>query len=180
MKAELDKKTIRKIMKERRLLYAQKTFSYESIQRILDHPRIQKAKMIACYVSMKNEYPTHELIQKLLKDHRVCTPKIVGRHMEFFEIQSLDDLKEGYYGILEPATKALVSPYDIDVMLVPMLAYDKEGYRVGYGGGFYDRYFSDSFPGYKIGLAYSYQYVPHIERNEFDQKLDEMIVEKVE
>ena len=109
--------------------------------------------------SLPKEVETLSLIQELLKTKRVCVPKVNQDTMDFYEIDSLDDLKEGYFHVLEPTTTALILPEDIDCMLVPMLAFDKQKYRVGYGKGFYDKYFARGYHGYKLGLAFSFQYV---------------------
>lgn len=169
---------IRQKIKEQRLLYSQETFLYYSQlieQQVLRHPLYQKAKIMGIYVSLPTEVNTIHLIQESLRNHRVCVPKVEGNIMHFYEITSLDDLKEGYFHVLEPLTTAYISPQDIDLMIVPLLAYDQELYRVGYGKGFYDKYFASGFCGYKLGLAFDFQYVYHIDRNQYDYPLDEII-----
>lgn len=176
----MDKKTIRTMILKKRLGISAQTFSLQSkkiCQQLLQHEEIQKATMIGCYVSLPCEVDTHELIQKLLVHHRVCVPKVEGNIMNFYEISSLADLKEGYFHILEPSTSLLVAPWDIDCMIVPLLAYDQKKYRVGYGKGFYDRYFAGRYQGYKIGLAFSFQYVECIDIDKYDQSLNEIICE---
>lgn len=169
------------MMKEKRLLLDQKTFSlynYQILNKVLKHPRCLQAKIIGCYVSLTGEVDTLELISILLQTHRVCVPKVEGQVMHFYEIQSLDDLKEGHFHVLEPITKKKIFPQDIDLMIVPMLAYDQNLNRVGYGKGYYDCYFASGFQGYKLGLAFSFQYIDYINTNQYDQPLDEIINEK--
>lgn len=176
----LDKSIIRKDIKAKRLQMDLETFSLYSQhihQQVMIHPQIQQASMIACYVSLPKEVETLSLIQELLKTKRVCVPKVNQDTMDFYEIDSLDDLKEGYFHVLEPTTTALILPEDIDCMLVPMLAFDKQKYRVGYGKGFYDKYFARGYHGYKLGLAFSFQYVEHIQINSYDYALNEIITE---
>lgn len=180
MKKALDKALIRQIMKEKRLLHRKKVFSFQDeiiIKKLLEHPVYQKSKMIGCYVSLPYEIQTFNFITIALNTHRVCVPKVVGNDMFFYEICSLNDLKEGAFHILEPTTNIQIPSEEIDLMIVPLLAYDRYKYRVGYGGGFYDRYFAKGFQGYKIGLAYSFQYVDSISVDEYDQQLDEIITE---
>lgn len=165
-------------MKKRRLFYSQETFLYYSQlieQQVIQHPLYQKSKMIGIYVSLPMEVNTIHLIQEALKTHCVCVPKVEGTIMNFYEINSLDDLKEGSFHVLEPITDAYISPQKIDLMIVPLLAYDQELYRVGYGKGFYDKYFARDFCGYKLGLAFDFQYVEHIDRDQYDYPLDEII-----
>lgn len=176
----LDKGYIRQMMKAKRLQQME-TFSPLSSrisQTVLKHPKIQQAAMIGCYVSLNEEVDTHQLIKKLLKNHRVCVPKVHGNTMDFYEIYSLTDLTEGYFHVLEPTTNLLVDINDIDIMIVPMLAYDARFYRVGYGKGYYDRYFANGYQGYKLGLAYSFQYVDAINHDQYDIPIDEIITEK--
>ena len=97
--------------------------------------------------------------------------------MEFYYIHSLNDLKEGTFHVLEPTTNQIANIQDIDLMIVPMLAFDNQNYRVGYGKGFYDKYFAKGYLGYKLGLAFSYQKVDKIDINEYDLPLDEILCE---
>lgn len=167
-------------MKEKRLQLSDETFSLYNQQicsKVLHHPQIQKAKIIGCYVSLPSEVDTFHIINSLLPYKRICVPKVEGNHMQFYEISSLNELKPGHFHVLEPITTKIMMPDEIDCMLVPLLAYDQLGYRVGYGKGYYDRYFQSDFHGYKIGLAFSFQYVDQIHHDIFDQKLDEVVNE---
>ncbi|MCD7894396.1 MAG: 5-formyltetrahydrofolate cyclo-ligase [Erysipelotrichaceae bacterium] len=176
----MDKATIRQMMKTKRLQNLETFSSYSSLihQSVLAHPLIQQSSMIACYVSLKDEVGTHQLINKLLETHRVCVPKVHGNSMDFYEIFSLEDLEVGHFHVLEPNTNLLIDVNNIDIMIVPMLAYDDELYRVGYGKGFYDRYFARGYKGYKLGIAYSFQHIYHIDHDQYDIPLDEIITEK--
>lgn len=167
-------------MKEKRLALTPQTFSLynqEVLKKVLLHPQIQKAKVIGCYVSLPQEVDTFKIILSLLPSKRICVPKVKGSNMEFYEIRSLDELRSGCFGVYEPITSQLVLPHEIDCMLVPLLAYDNHCYRVGYGKGYYDRYFQKDFDGYKIGLAFSFQHVEQIDFDLYDQPLDEIIHE---
>lgn len=167
-------------MKEKRLDLTPQTFSLynqEILKKVLSHPQIQKAKVIGCYVSLPQEVDTYKILLSLLPSKRICVPKVKGSNMDFYEIHSLDELRPGYFGVYEPITSQLVLPHEIDCMLVPLLAYDNHYYRVGYGKGYYDRYFQSNFKGYKIGLAFSFQHVKEINCDAYDQPLDEIIHE---
>ncbi len=179
-KIVLDKQLLRKIMKEKRLALTSQTFSLynqQILSKVLTHPRVQEAKIIGCYVSLPREVDTLAIIQTLLLHKRVCVPKVEGSQMNFYEIHSLDELHSGCFHVLEPVTSHFIEPGDIDCMLVPLLAYDQNNYRVGYGKGYYDRYFQRNFHGYKMGLAFSFQYVDHIDYDVYDYPLDEIIHE---
>lgn len=168
------------MIKEKRLLYSQESFFEKSkiIQKkVLQHPLYQKASMLGIYVSLPQEVDTRLLIEKALQHHRVCVPRVEGKVMHFYEIHSLKELKDGHFHVLEPTTNEYIKPEEIDFMIIPMLAFDESYHRVGYGKGYYDQYLVSGFHGYKLGLAFSFQYVRHIEFDEYDQVLDEILTE---
>lgn len=122
-------------------------------------PIYADAPLVLAYVSYSNEVDTRRVIEAALEaGKRVAVPRVSAgkKSMAFFEIGSLDDLAEGYKGILEPreglngplGTKDLCG----SVCLVPGLVFDAQGHRIGYGGGYYDR-FLQFYPGDKIALA---------------------------
>lgn len=119
-----------------------------------------EAPLVLSYVSVKAEVGTRDLIEGLLADGvRVAVPRCVEREgqksLDFCEIASLDELVPGSHDLLEPAADApALSLEDIagSVCLVPGLVFDGDGHRVGYGGGYYDRFLA-FYPGDKIGLA---------------------------
>ena len=122
---------------------------------VLGLPEVETAKTILAYCSVGSEPGTLAIISKLLSQgKRVCLPLCVdiddqGRRMETTdamearEIESFDDLRAGAYGIPEPAAHtAVVSPRDIDLIILPCLACDKSCMRIGHGAGYYDKYLS--------------------------------------
>lgn len=174
----MDKQTLRQMMKEKRCDMSHETWLSDSHiihQKVLSHPIYQKSKRIGIYVHLPLEVETQSLIEIILEDHEVCVPKVEGEYMNFYQIHSLNDLKEGHFHVLEPQTSYLVLPQDIDLMIIPMLAFDQTRHRLGYGKGYYDRYLSSGFQGYKLGLAFSWQQVDSIDHDEYDQPLDEII-----
>ena len=117
--------------------------SRDLMLRILNEPGYQSAKSVFCYVSIKKEPDTRALLQKILHDgKRLCVPRCKpDGSMEAVPVNSLDDLQKGLFGIPEPPQEiAPVSSDEIDLMIVPALGADKEGYRLGQGKGYYDRY----------------------------------------
>ena len=98
--------------------------------------------------------------------------------MKYYYVNSRDDLETGSFGILEPK-KGLeeYSPQSLSLCVVPGIVFDKEGYRIGYGKGFYDRFLS-TFPGVKVGLVYSNMIVPKVPRGRFDKHVDILISER--
>ena len=140
-----------------------------------------KAKIIFIYVSIGEEFNTIEIIKRILADgKRVCVPKVFSKtKMEAIEIKSLDDLNEcGSYGILEPSVDGTILSEEVDLSIVPGLAFDKDGKRLGYGGGYYDRFFEKYPNSFKISLCYAYQLVTDVYHMPYDISIDMIISEK--
>lgn len=152
------------------------------MERLLQREEIKKATYFFPYVSYGTELDTLAMISRLLSEHekRVCVPRVHGKEMDFYEIHAMSDLKEGYQGILEPVTQDIV-PALSGVMLLPGLAFDLERHRVGYGGGFYDRYLSNKAGTdlCTIAIAYDFQIVEEgIDVDSFDISPDILLTEK--
>ena len=158
----------------------------------------REAETILAYVSYKSEVDTTLLIEQAFKDGKaVFAPKVAGHEMEFWKITSLNDLQEGYKGIREPIQSTSFLEW-IKVgkvmMWMPGAVYDREKHRIGYGGGFYDRYLNQmagsmdcatqmrdhteyaSF--ITAALAYSCQVLEQIPYEEHDRKPDLIITEQ--
>ncbi len=125
---------------------------------LLGSAMYQEASLLLAYVSYSTEVHTHGIIQKALDDgKRVAVPRCAAdRQMFYYEITSFNDLKPGYMGILEPGPHLSfpLSASDMEgaLCLVPGLAFDDQGFRIGYGGGYYDRFLA-GFKGTKVALA---------------------------
>lgn len=177
----MDKKELRRDIKERRKNLDLDTRENSNLvirKKILDLKEFDKSKIVFTYVSYNNEVDTIKLIEKMFDcNKKVCVPKVIDRngHMEAYLINSFNDLKKTGYGILEPFNSNLVKHEDIDFAIVPGLAFDKKGGRLGYGGGYYDRYLSKSVNAYKVGVAFDCQIVPDVPLEETDVKLDRII-----
>lgn len=115
------------------------------------------ASLVLAYVTYRNEMDTTEVIKKAWKDgKRVAVPVCDRGKLVFYEIDTLEGMRAGSRGVLEPdpATCTPVSPEDFEgsICLVPGLVFDAEGYRIGYGAGYYDNFLAD-YPGLKVGLV---------------------------
>lgn len=112
-------------------------------QNILALEEYRQATMIFCFVGVGREIDTRPLIlAALAAGKRISVPRCIAKGvMEAYEIQSLSDMEAGFFGLQEPAAHCpLVKPEAIDFVLVPCLSCDLQGYRLGQGGGYYDRY----------------------------------------
>lgn len=143
----------------------------------------ENAKWILSYVSFGSEVDTRELLKRALKDgKRVYVPAVQEKHMDFFQLENLDALKPGTMGIPEPeADPARVFPYDLHlsldkaeecVFLVPGIAFDRKCHRLGFGGGYYDRYLDGFHKKMTVGLSYTEQIVDSVPVGEKDVSLD--------
>ena len=176
------KKEIRKMVIGLRDLQSVEVKSkYDSIifSRVLDNKDITGAKTIFIFISFKSEGETIYLIERLLnRGHTVCVPRLEGKDMKAIEISSLDNLEETKYA-LEPKTGKEVEIRDIDVILVPGIAFDRKGNRIGYGGGYYDKFMKEIRKDCKkIALAYELQILDTIPVDKWDVKIDSLITEK--
>lgn len=148
-------------------------------KKIVESKWYLEADTIISYVSAKNEPDTIDLIKKAFIDgKKVAVPKVVNNEMEFYYINSLSELSEGYFGILEPVdTSNLCIPEKVNaIMLVPGVAFDLNNNRTGYGGGFYDRYLSNHAI-YKIAICFKEQIFGELPVEDFDIKMDEIITD---
>ena len=139
------------------------------------------SRQILVYVSTPIEVDTYRIIEQAWADgKRVAVPRCVPdtRNMEFYYIESMDDLSPGSFGVLEPQADPtrLVSDFSKAMCLIPAFSYDYTGYRLGYGKGYYDRFLSN-FNGYRIGICYRScvrRYLPH---GRFDRPVQLLVTE---
>ncbi len=149
------------------------------IFRILKHNKID-LNSVGGYYPCNNEIDDLEILNNFRKRKVIVSLPIIKKNnqMDFFEWSKNNPLKINQYGIIEPISKKKIYP---DLMLVPLLAYDLKLNRLGYGGGFYDRYIEKIEKKkkiFKIGLAFSFQRINRVPTNKFDKKLDMIITEK--
>lgn len=152
-----------------------------AIKQLLSLPELQSVKYVYPFVSYGTEIDTVELIRYLLAEEkwRIGVPRVVGEKMEFVEIYSLEDLHPGAMNILEPVTGETLEAGE-GLMLMPGLAFDRCGNRVGYGAGYYDKYLEQHSTDalYKLGYAFDFQVIDAIEAEEHDQKVDGIVTER--
>ena len=170
----------KKIFKLRKDNYSKNLqINLQSIIKILRKKKYKK-KIIGGYYSYNYEADVMPILEKFEKMKYIISLPKVGKNssMNFFIWSTKDPLNINRYGIPEPITNEIIYP---DILLVPLLAYDKNCNRIGYGGGFYDRYINKIKKIKKvltIGLAFSYQMIKKIPIEKNDIKLDFIITEK--
>ena len=156
MKVELRKKILQEM---KALSQEQKQAMDRALtERFLRHPFYQEAKVIATYLSFPHEFQTQELIEQALKDDKkVLIPKTYPKGRMDFVVYDPQQLVKTSFGLLEPqGDLEVVEPSQIDLIHVPGLAFTAEGYRIGYGGGYYDRYL-EHFTGHTLSTVYPCQ-----------------------
>ena len=140
---------------------------------------------IFIYLGYGSEIDTISFVKSMFLDGKnVCIPKtnIEDKTMEAVIITDLDNLEEDKYGILEPISNyKVINKNDIDLVIMPGLAFDNNGGRLGYGGGYYDKFLMDcSEDKFKIALAYNFQVIESVPKEEHDILVDCIITEENE
>lgn len=141
----------------------------------------QRARTLILYMSTAIEVDTSGILRHALAHgKRVALPRCRPgtRLMDFYYIRSMQDLETGSYGLLEPKTSCEpLTHYEDSICLVPALAYDRSGYRLGYGGGYYDRFLS-GYPGPRIGLIYADDLRRQLPHGRFDRPVQLIVSER--
>ena len=156
MKAELRKQ----VLQEMKAIPREQKQAMDQVltEHFLHHPFYQEAKVIATYLSFPHEFQTQELIEQALKDgKKVLIPKTYPKGRMDFVVYDPQQLVKTSFGLLEPqGDLEVVDASQIDLIHVPGLAFTREGYRIGYGGGYYDRYLKH-FTGHTLSTIYPCQ-----------------------
>ena len=176
MKSELRKQVLHEM---KALTREQKQFIDQAlIERLLHHPFYQEAKVIASYLSFPHEFQTQELIEQALKDgKKVLIPKTYPKGRMDFVVYDPQQLVKTSFGLLEPqGDLEVVDASQIDLVHVPGLAFTTEGYRIGYGGGYYDRYL-EHFPGHTLSTIYPCQVQQFMPENH-DIPVQEVLIDE--
>lgn len=181
-----NKKTQRKelLTKRRMLSQEQKDkYSKQITQNLLALASYKEAKVCMMYASMKDEFQTKDFIVEAIKaGKQICLPYVSDKQLKIMhatKINSLDELVEGAYGILTVAKDKLniINPQDIDFVLVPAVGVDRDGYRLGMGGGYYDRYLEMATKAKLVSGIYSCQLVDEIIKDDYDAQVDFVLTE---
>lgn len=177
------KKIIRKeILQKRDMLSVIQVeeLSNEIQNNLLHWDKFINSSTIMLYSDFKNEVVTKGIIEACFeKNKKVILPKVIKESRDILpcHIRGLNELNRGAYGIFEPDGINVIDKNEIELILVPGVAFDTCGYRIGYGAGYYDR-FLKGYNGIKAGICYSIQLVKNAWPDQFDIKMDYLITEK--
>lgn len=144
----------------------------------LKHPFYQEAKIIATYLSFPHEFQTQGLIEQALRDgKKVLIPKTYPKGRMDFVVYDLQQLVKTSFGLLEPqGNLEVVAASQIDLIHVPGLAFTTKGYRIGYGGGYYDRYL-EQFTGHTLSTVYPCQ-IQDFSPENHDIPVEEVLIDE--
>ena len=173
----------RKMLESRKALCA-KDYMEKSLviqQKLLSTEEFSRANVLALYYSIHNEVDTHKIIENCLDSGKiVLLPTVHDGRMIFRELKGFSCLHKGKFGIPEPpATNEALAPDQADMIVLPGIAFDKKGQRVGYGKGFYDKCLHHlEGQGKLVAVCYDFQLVEKIAGEPHDVKVDMIITEK--
>jgi 5-formyltetrahydrofolate cyclo-ligase len=175
-----DKRTLRKAIRDEiaKLTTEEKlALSAMIFSKLNRCSKITNASVVAIFCSLPDEPQSATFIEQLLsKNKRVVVPRIEGEEMNFYDIS--EGVEIGSFGIMEPTSTLPIEPSEIDAIVVPGVAFTREGARLGRGKGFYDKYLSrKGFRAHTIGVCYPCQVVDTIPTEEHDKMLDEVVWE---
>ena len=183
MTNEIKKETIRARIRHKRsaLSKAEREAKNEAIRKRLEiNPLFQKARHILTYISTHEEVDTHTLLRNHLGKKTIVVPTVIAgsRELKLVEFKKWNDLGKGLYGILEITDKwAPAYAGALDLILVPGIAFDRQGHRIGYGKGYYDTLLKKypSIP--TLGLAYDLQLIDKIPNESHDTPVKTLLTE---
>ena len=151
--------------------------SLSVINRLMASPKMKKAKTVLMYYSLDDEVNTHDIVNTVLKQGKtVLLPKVISEtEMELRRYTGPQDLQDGFFNIMEPSGELFENYADIDLAVIPGMAFDSQNNRLGRGKGYYDRMLPKLVNAYKIGVCFDFQHLPGIPADENDIKMDEII-----
>lgn len=175
----MDKQALRKQIREQKRAMTEEMIVSKSLalgDKFLASEAYQQAKTIYGYLPYNQEVRTVDMLQQAIRDgKRVAVPKCYGDEMRFIYLDDLSKVEKGYCGIPEPVADSPVANDPTALVLMPGLAFTKEGLRMGYGGGFYDKFLAAEPHHPTLALCYDFQMVEHIPTEEYDIPVDTVI-----
>lgn len=141
------------------------------------HPAFRAANTILLYHSLKDEVDTHGFIEKWSHQKHILLPVVIGEELELRTYTGPNDLRIGAYGIEEPVGTPFTDYAAIDLAVIPGVAFDSRGNRLGRGKGYYDRLLPHMPTTYKIGICFPFQLVKEVPAETSDIRMDEIVTQ---
>ena len=168
----MDKKELRRSIRERKRAMTEEEITARSEklgELFTASEAYRSAKTIYGYLPYNQEVRTVPMLEQALKDgKRVAVPKVYGDEMKFLYLEDLSAVAKGYAGIPEPIADEPVADDETALVLMPGLAFDPQGHRIGYGGGFYDKFLAAEPSHPTLALCYEFQMLPSLETEAHD------------
>lgn len=179
----MPKKPIRAALLTQRKHLSLDTCLHQSLvvqERFLQLPEFAAARTLALYSPILNEVFTEEVFAQARKlGKRVVFPRVQGPAMQFFEVTGREELQAGNFGILEPQGTQSIPIAELDLLLVPGVAFDQAGHRLGYGKGYYDRLLQQRSPHCSlVGFCFEFQLVASLPVEAHDIRMDLLVTEQ--
>ena len=175
----MDKKELRRSIRERKRAMTEEeiTSRSEALGKQFAASRAyQEAKTVYGYLPYNQEVRTVPMLEQALRDGKqVAVPKCYGDEMKFILMTDLSLVEKGYAGIPEPIADGPIAHDETALVLMPGLAFDPQGHRIGYGGGFYDKFLSREPDHPTPALCYEFQMLPHLETEDHDIPVDTVL-----
>ena len=175
----MDKQALRKEIREKKRVMTEEqivTASERLGQLFLASDAYKQAKTIYGYLPYNQEVRTVPMLQQaLLEGKKVAVPKCYGDEMRFIYLDDLSKVEKGYCGIPEPIADEPIADDKTALVLMPGLAFDPQGHRMGYGGGFYDKFLEQEPNHPTIALCYDFQMFDHLETEAHDIPVDTVL-----
>lgn len=148
-------------------------------RKVTEHPAFLRADLIYSFVDAKGEVDTHQIIREAWRQGKwVAVPRIEKHEMHFYYITEFNQLEPGGFGISEPTADCQpAAGIDSALMIMPGMVFDREGHRIGYGGGYYDRYLAEHRGLPTIAVAFDLQVLEQIPSEAHDIKPNILITE---
>lgn len=175
----MDKQALRKEIREKKRAMTEEQIvaaSQRLAELFLASEAYRQAKTIYGYLPYNQEVRTVPMLQQALMDgKKVAVPKCYGDEMRFIYLDDLSKVEKGYCGIPEPIADEPVAHDENALVLMPGLAFDPQGHRMGYGGGFYDKFLEQEPEHPTIALCYDFQMLKHLETEAHDIPVDTVL-----
>ena len=174
------KKTLRKkfISERNSLASGYRNSSTNTIFATLEEQNFfESSEKIFIYVGFGSEITTETFIKKWINKKQIFVPKIENGKMNLIRLKSWDELAPGHFGVLEPTSSDYYEG-KIDLVVTPSIVFDNNGYRLGYGKGYYDKYFSSREYDISVGLSYHKLLQDNVPKEDHDIKVDVIITEE--
>lgn len=177
---QINKKQLRQelILKRKAIFKPDKEQADKEIAlKLLSDRRFISARTVLCYISTEIEVGTQLIVShSVAMGKTLAAPKCFGDEMRFFSINSADELEKGAFGIMEPDINCPeITDFTDSICIVPALEYNNNGYRLGYGKGYYDRFLS-RYKGFSFGLIYD-DFIGEIPTDDFDKAVNATVSE---